>query len=400
MVRDLQIVLDPPPRGFYTPADKVSGKVVFESSGTETIGWVYVFFRGCVDVEFNVGGEEETRFKYIDKEVLFQKCQKVYEGYEKPLQKARFEWAFQFDFRSAKFDPLTLPTSGKYGERALSSVEYKIIAVPRRIGQTEDEIMAMMNPEDSPLPKKSHQFSPSRVFLRFRTKKIEGSSEQKLQFVHILPQTDIDPAMQGPFSQDLEISSNCLVKVPLFSQKEMIPFKIDIQYPSTVVKGVPFPFILGISSGSTLWNQNPPRVEVVSFQLNLSAVDKVRSGEAYRDERKLYRIKNWMFLHMPLGSEPVDMGHIYSFEVRGDGIITSFQTLFLERIYRFLIDLTIEVGGKSFEVKRNDTVRVEVQSLDIAPGNPPPLRQDNIAGASYMQTPIQLDKETIWTGKS
>jgi hypothetical protein len=58
------------------------------------------------------------------------------------------------------------------------------------------------------------------------------------------------------------------------------------------------------------------------------------------------------------------------------------------------------VGGKSFEVKRNDTVRVEVQSLDIAPGNPPPLRQDNIAGASYMQTPIQLDKETIWTGKS
>jgi hypothetical protein len=395
MIRDLQIVLDPPPCGFYTHADKVSGKVAFESSGTETIGGVYVFFRGCIDIEFNINKQEEPSLKYIDREVLFQKCQKVYEGDEKPLQKAHFEWPFQFDFRSAKSDPFALPTSGKYGERGLSSVEYKIIAVSRRIGQTEDEIMSMMNPDNQPLPKKSSVFSPTRLFLRLRMKKIEGSSEQQLQFVQIRLQAAIDPAMQGPLSRDLEISSNYLPNGHLLPQNEMIPFKIDLQYPSTVVKGVPFSFLLGISSGSTLWNQNPPRVEVLTFQLNLHAVDKASSGDAYRDHRKLYRIWNWRFLHMPLGSEPVDMGYIYSFEVRGDGIITSFRTLFLERLYRFLIDLTIDVAGKSFKVERYGTVRVEVQSSDIAPGNPPPLRQDNMAGASYIQTPFEPDKEAM-----
>jgi hypothetical protein len=201
--------------------------------------------------------------------------------------------------------------------------------------------------------------------------------------------------MQGPLSRDLEISSNYLLNGHLLLQNEMIPFKIDLQYPSTVVKGVSFSFLLGISSGSTLWNQNPPRVEVLTFQLNLHAVDKASSGDAYRDHRKLYRIWNWRFLHMPLGSEPVDMGHIYSFEVRGDGIITSFRTLFLERLYRFLIDLTIDVGGKSFKVERYGTVRVEVQSPDIVPGNPPPLRQDNMAGAGYIPTPFQPDKEAM-----
>jgi hypothetical protein len=233
------------------------------------------------------------------------------------------------------------------------------------------------------------------MFLRFKKKKIEGSSEQQLQFVQIRPRANIGPAMQGPFSRDLEISSSYLPNGHLLPRNELIPFSIDFQYPTNVVKGAPFSFLLGISSGSTLWNQNPPKVEVLTFQLDLHAVDNARSGAASRHHLKLYRIWNWRFLHMPLGSEPVDMGHRYSFKVTGDGIITSFRTTLLERMYTFLIDLTIVVGGKSFKVERHGTVCVEVQSSDIAPNNILPPKQDSIAGASYIQTSIRPDKATM-----
>ncbi len=51
MFNDFKIILDPPPRGFYTLEDKVSGKVIFESPHDEKVGWVYVFFHGWVNVE-------------------------------------------------------------------------------------------------------------------------------------------------------------------------------------------------------------------------------------------------------------------------------------------------------------------------------------------------------------
>jgi hypothetical protein len=158
MPHDLQIVLDPPLRGFYTYQDTVSGKVIFESAQEEKIGWVYVFFHGCVNIEFNIREEESPVYKCMDNEVLFQQCQKVYEGHEKLLEKVRHELPFKFAFRAER-GASSLPISGKYH---YSSVEYKVTAVPRRIGQTEDQIMSMMNPYNPPFPKKVSDSQPDQ----------------------------------------------------------------------------------------------------------------------------------------------------------------------------------------------------------------------------------------------
>jgi hypothetical protein len=124
MPRDLEIILDPP-RVAYTQKDIVSGKVVLARADTERITGVYVFFRGCIKIEFTTE-EETTNFKYMDKEVLFQKYQKLYEGKEKLLEGVRYEWPFKFDFQSTKWSAVTsassLPTSGKYGRYSLCSV--------------------------------------------------------------------------------------------------------------------------------------------------------------------------------------------------------------------------------------------------------------------------------------
>jgi hypothetical protein len=44
--RHMQIFVDPPPRGVFTYEDTVSGKLVFESTRDEKIGFVYVYFHG------------------------------------------------------------------------------------------------------------------------------------------------------------------------------------------------------------------------------------------------------------------------------------------------------------------------------------------------------------------
>jgi hypothetical protein len=126
-----------------------------------------------------------------------------------------------------------LPTSGKYH---YSSVEYKVTAVPRRIGQTEDQIMSMMNPYNPPLPKKSLILNPTRIFLNL-TKKMVGVSQQ-LQFVQVRLGAAIDSAMRDLRSQHLDIASHHLPELEQiladlpeerrsFRREEHIPFSID-----------------------------------------------------------------------------------------------------------------------------------------------------------------------------
>jgi hypothetical protein len=107
---------------------------------------------------------------------------KVFDGDEKAFQKTRYGWPFTFAFRNTKADPSSLPPSGDFGR---SSVEYKLIAVPRHVGQTEDEIIEMMNPDDPALPRKTSIYSLPRIFANLSKKKLSGVPEQQLQFVSI-----------------------------------------------------------------------------------------------------------------------------------------------------------------------------------------------------------------------
>jgi hypothetical protein len=107
MFNDFKILLDPCPHGFYTFEDNVSGKVIFESSHEEKVGWVYVFFHGWVNAEIAMmlqsGGTPNPQKwgdKTKDKEILFQNHFKVYEGYNKLRKKTRYEWPFTFSFQT------------------------------------------------------------------------------------------------------------------------------------------------------------------------------------------------------------------------------------------------------------------------------------------------------------
>jgi hypothetical protein len=44
--RHMQIFVDPPPRRVFTYEDMVSGKLVFDSTRDEKIGFVYMYFNG------------------------------------------------------------------------------------------------------------------------------------------------------------------------------------------------------------------------------------------------------------------------------------------------------------------------------------------------------------------
>jgi len=377
MPHDLQMFLDPPLRGFYTYQDTVSGKVIFESAHEEKIGWVYVFFHGCVNIEFNIRGEESPVYKCMDKEVLFQQCQKVYEGHEKLLEKVRYELPFKFAFRAGR-GASSLPTSGKYH---FSSVEYKVTAVPRRIGQTEDQIMSMMNPYNPPFPKKPLILSPTRIFLNL-SKKTVGVSQQ-LQFVQVRLGAAINLAMRDPRSRHLDIASHHLQELEQIladlpeehrslRRKEHIPFSINYQIPENIVEGVPFTLLLSISSPSALWNHKPAPVTLTSFRIILFAVDAARTGDLSHRDYQMYPIWERKRLNIPLRSKAVNIGQIYSFRVTGDGIVPSFYTSMLQREYDFRIELVAEVGGKSFKVAMYGISNVKILSRNVAaPCNPP-----------------------------
>lgn len=293
MFRHLQIVLDPPPHGVYTYEDTVSGKVSFESNREEKIGWVYVFFHGWANIkvptENSVKSSDETS-KYRDKEVLFQTYQKVYEGNENLLKKVRYEWPFKFAFQAEKEDAASLPTSGKY---SYSSVEYKVIAIPRYIWQKEDLIMSRMNPDDPRFHKTSF-INPTGIFLKLG-EKVGGVAQQQLQFVQIRPEAAIDPYMRGPISWNLEIASHHLPELEqilalppekhgVFRREKQILFSIDLRIPQNIIEGVPFTLLLSVSSPSALWNHKPPPVTLTSFKILSYVVDTARTGGHYHDD--------------------------------------------------------------------------------------------------------------------
>jgi hypothetical protein len=119
MFRDVSVVLDPPPNGVFTFEDTVTGKVIFKSYRDEKLAWCEVFFHGWANTHVitqtgNYSQQNQVAAtNYKDKDVLFQTSAKIYEGNGQTLQKkVRYEWSFQFDFRTQMEDAASLPSSG------------------------------------------------------------------------------------------------------------------------------------------------------------------------------------------------------------------------------------------------------------------------------------------------
>jgi len=362
MFREFHILLDSPPNTVFTYEDTVSGKVVLESPRDEAVGWIHVFFHGWVNTEViqqnynaqNSGGPNQSKYK--DKEVLFQCYQNVYRGQENLPKKTRYEWPFQFAIEPESCHGSSLPSSGKYQD---SSVEYKVIAVQGRIGQSEEHIMSMMNPDD-PLFLKDAPFSPTGVFL-WAGKHVGVTAEEKLEFVQVRPTGIIDPSLSPPLFGKHEISSSHLPEIqlslaappekygPFHSQHhEHIPFLVSLQVAKNIIEGSPFPVLLSISSATIVWNDMPPPVTLVAFKMHLLAKTIERAGHEASEQSHKLLICERKDLQIPLGQAPVDIARIIPLILAGNDIVPSFNTRLLERKYDVSAEVTVKVGGKTF----------------------------------------------------
>jgi hypothetical protein len=184
MFHDFKIILDSPPRGFYTYEDEVSGRIIFESSHEENIGWVYVFFHGWVHAQIFRTRDLQGRIhnyplKEKQKEILIQTHLKLYESNEKLGKKFRYEWPFTFSFQDEEGKGETLPTSGKYlyeeDQNTHCSVEYKVVVARGDIGQMDNHVRSMLDPGD---PRYREEYGESAGFLTRLREKMDGATEQ------------------------------------------------------------------------------------------------------------------------------------------------------------------------------------------------------------------------------
>jgi hypothetical protein len=395
MFSDFKIELDPPPHGFYTFEDNVSGRVV--SEGTENIGWVYVFFHGWVKVQdvvmarpgydvgtagqFNNGPRDPNAPKWgdkmHDKEILFQNHAIIYQGYDKLKKKMRYEWPFSFSFQKATSAAYNLPSSGHYtftSERNWSSnIQYKVVAVHGEIGQRDDDVRWMFNPSD-PRYLREPPLKPTGIFLKIK-EKLGGAAEQELKFVGIRYTAAVSQYMPPVHRFDLYVEGKHVPQLAPPSRYDdhdfrhtKFPFTVEMQGPSQIVIGQPFPVLLSISSSSNIWNRNPPEVILTSCKIIAYIEDIVTIRETKGDMTLRVRtIWDGKRLSIPLGSQPVDIGKIYSFALAGEEIVPSFSTQTLRREYNFSLELNVEVGGKSFEARFSSN-QVTVLSPIVATG--------------------------------
>jgi hypothetical protein len=437
MFNDFKIILDPPPRGFYTFEDNVSGNVIFESSHDEKVGWVYVFFHGWVNVEFirlsqpgsaygaggsNLYSHQPWGDKTKDKEILFQNHLRVYVGYDKLHKKTRYEWPFNFSFQDETASAYNLPSSGHYSflraSNWLSSVKYKVVAIHGEIGQRDDEIRWMLNPKD-PRYLREPALKPTGIFLKIR-EKLGGATEQELKFVQIRASSTIDRYMPPASHYELYIEGKLVPQLApparyedLQNQKTTFPFSVDLQLPSNVVIGEPFEVQLSVSSSSNIWNQNPPVVILKSFKIARCILDIITFGEQRVDEKLKSRIvwQSTRLKNISLSSNPVDIGKLFPFSIQGEDLIQSFDTQILHREYRFPVELTVEVGGKTFEARYANTRPVTLLSPHVALGErvlqsqPEPKSSPDFADFGqdskrrFQQAPIKVRLQGTYIGR-
>ena len=172
----------------------------------------------------------------------------------------------------------------------MSSVKYKVVAVHGEIGQRDDDIRWMLNPND-PRYLREPALKPTGIFLKIK-EKLGGTTEQELKFVQIRASSEIDRYMPPASHCELYIEGNHVPQLAsparyedLRNQKTTFPFSVDLQLPSNVVIGGPFGIQLSVSSSSNIWNQNPPAVILKSFKIARCILDIITFGEQRVDEK-------------------------------------------------------------------------------------------------------------------
>jgi hypothetical protein len=349
------------------------------------------------------------------KETLFQTHLKLYEGHEKLHKKVRYEWPFTFNFQAEIGKGETLPTSGKYSytydQNPHSSVEYQVVAIGGEIGQMDDHIRTMLNPEH-PLYLKE-EYGKSAGFLTKLREKIGGTTEQELRFVQIRPNITIDQSMTSSSSTELNIESHYLPYLAPSPEDGghtprpgNVTFNFNIQVRRNIVIGELFPCLLSAVSKSELWNQNPPQVLLTSFKIESWIKDFAIINGREDEELKLHPIWEGKHLKILVGPGGIDLGAIYGFSLAGEDIVPSFKTLLLQRRYNLQAEFKVEVGGKSYPVFASIPIEGQVLSPLVASRSQPvqieerttkPKPQRHLASEIYSRdtTSVKLQRTHI-----
>ncbi len=207
----------------------------------------------------------------------------------------------------------------------MSSVKYKVVAIHGEIGQRDDDIRWMLNRND-PRYLREPPVKRTGIFVKIR-EKLGGTTEQELKFVQIRVSSTIDRYMPPANHWELYIEGKHVPQLAppaiykdLQNQKTTFPFSVDLQLPSNFVIGEPFEVQLSVSSSSNIWNQNPPAVILRSFKISCYIIDITTIGRA--DEKlKSRTVWDGKRLNIPLSSNSVDIGKLFSFSIEGEDII-------------------------------------------------------------------------------
>jgi hypothetical protein len=383
-IHGLKLVLDPPPRGYYTYLDDVSGKVTLDSTHEEKILFIYVFFFGvaniCVrNVRRPAGAHQYDNIPHIAldaTEVLFQTNEKIYHGKEKLQKKVHYEWAFRFTFLSAAAEKAQyLPTSGSYQP---SKVEYKVVAIPGVNEYQEERVLSMMELRTGP---RELPFSPTGLTLKL-SEKMLGGVEEKLKFVQFKLGPVTDPTLRirnGGGQMPIEFPTHLLpgVKQRYASVPKDILVGYNLQVSEEIVIGAPFCLLLAMeatSEASELWKDNPPPVTLTSCRITIqdtsvSTTDKTYFDEEHNGGGQPHSLWEGKHLNIPLSSDPVDIARSFAIRLMPHSyIIPSFKLEYLQRKYTFWIEITVEICGKSFSSKLLiQDVTLIIQDLTNAP---------------------------------
>jgi hypothetical protein len=226
-----------------------------------------------------------------------------------------------------------------------------------QIGQDEEIFKRMMNPDDI-IFQKNAPINTEQVFM-WAAKHLGAGAEQELQFVQIRPNEFVGMKMAGPFNVDLNISDQHLPDIHyvpdaperhgLFNTQPGIPFSVNLDLPSNIIEGAPFPLYLSVTSQSLEWTRNPPPVQLLSLKIKLRMITIARASTYRESNDHLELVFDAKHLGVMLGPQPLDVGQLYNFTLSGNGVVPSFNSRLLERIYNLPTELMIEVGGKTFK---------------------------------------------------
>jgi hypothetical protein len=395
MPHSLNLVLDQPPRGFYTCEDVVSGKVILEGSHLGPIGYVIVSFYGVADTIAEIQGQQRApqggnaSTRSMDKEVLFQLEKRLDQADGKGEHRINHEWPFQFGLEDNWGQGLTLPSSGKYHQ---SKVEYKVVAVLGKEGEDEDKVRLKINPRKKP------SYFHETDFGFWARKQMGHVVERNIDLIESRSNSYVDDYIPPPYRWNLEISARHLPSLPFkrehkgifHHQKiDMVPFNVNFEIARTVVEGAPYLFNLSVSSEHPLWLDPPPPIILTEMKVDLRVITIERAVDTRAESVHDITIFHCRDLRISLSSQPLDLGKVLPLLLLGQGVTSTFSTRLLERQYQLKTDVTLTVGDKTSDLKalcRHDIVLLP--SLIVA------ARLEYIPPPSYRSEPSESSART------